>query len=283
MGVFGLEDVAPKFDPPEKKTTFVCVWFAFAMSLYWLNRFHGRKTYPGVQFMNDPTTFAFWWKAVVLMCAGVAGGLFSSMTGSGIDICSFSVLTLLFRVSEKVATPTSVVLMAINTVIGYLYRDFGMDEISDEARYYLYACLPIVVVGAPLGSILGSHLHRLTLAWIVYIIDTAQLIGAYFLVDFDNHKCLKIIGIVIIVFGGVFFTILAQWGEYLQALYEGTEAVDLIVDDEREFDQKGAKGSWGDLQALEEKNKNSGLTKDDVVKAASTVSLLDMEKNGVQQ
>ena len=26
---------------------------------------------------------------------------------SGIDICSFSVLTLLFRVSEKTATPTS--------------------------------------------------------------------------------------------------------------------------------------------------------------------------------
>ena len=40
---------------------------------------------------------------------GVVGGAFTSFSGSGLDICSFSILTLLFRVSEKIATPTSVV------------------------------------------------------------------------------------------------------------------------------------------------------------------------------
>ena len=45
-------------------------------------------------------------------------GIFSAVAGSGVDICSFSVLTLLFRVSEKVATPTSIVLMAINASVG---------------------------------------------------------------------------------------------------------------------------------------------------------------------
>ena len=39
------------------------------------------------------------------------------------DICSFSVLTLLFRVSEKVATPTSIVLMAINASVGQISPD----------------------------------------------------------------------------------------------------------------------------------------------------------------
>merc|ERR1712070_1256818 len=97
---------------------------------------------------------------------------------------------------------------------------------------YLYACLPIVVVGAPFGSVVGSHLHRLTLAWIIYIVDTVQLVYAYFLVDFDNHRCLRIVGIVVIFFGGILFTFLAQWGEYLQAEYEASEAVDLIVDDD---------------------------------------------------
>lgn len=217
--VMGLEHVAPKFDPPEKKITFVCTWFAFAMSLYWLNRFHGRKTHPNVRHMDTWAQKLTSWRSLVLLLAGGAGGIFSSMTGSGIDICSFATLTLLFRVSEKVATPTSVVLMAINTVIGYLYRDFGMNpSVSFEAREFLYACMPIVVVGAPLGSILGSHLHRLTLAWIVYFIDTLQLIGAYALVDFSNHECLPYFGWCIVFFGGILFTVMAQSGEYLQVM-----------------------------------------------------------------
>ena len=65
------------------------------------------------------------WKAAVLFATGFLGGIFSSISGSGIDICSFAVLTLLFRVSEKTATPTSVILMAINTWVGFLYRQFG--------------------------------------------------------------------------------------------------------------------------------------------------------------
>ena len=58
------------------------------------------------------------WQAGVLSLTGFLGGIFSAITGSGVDICSFSILSLLFRVSEKVSTPTSVVLMAINTCVG---------------------------------------------------------------------------------------------------------------------------------------------------------------------
>ena len=55
---------------------------------------------------------------MLLVCVGFLGGIFSAVAGSGVDICSFSVLSLLFRVSEKVSTPTSIVLMAINTCMG---------------------------------------------------------------------------------------------------------------------------------------------------------------------
>ena len=53
---------------------------------------------------------------------GFAGGIFTSVSGSGLDICSFSILTLLFRVTEKTATPTSVILMAGNTLVGFYWR-----------------------------------------------------------------------------------------------------------------------------------------------------------------
>ena len=73
------------------------------------------------------------WKACLLFVFGVLGGIFSAMSGSGIDICSFALLCLLFRVNERVSTPTSVVLMAINTVAAFTYRELKMQAITGKA------------------------------------------------------------------------------------------------------------------------------------------------------
>ena len=73
--------------------------------------------------------------------------VFRSGISSGIDICTFSILTLLFRVSEKTATPTSVVLMAINTFVGYLYREFALGGVERDAVTFFTVCVPIVVIG----------------------------------------------------------------------------------------------------------------------------------------
>mmetsp|Transcript_15140 Transcript_15140/g.19849 ORF Transcript_15140/g.19849 Transcript_15140/m.19849 type:complete len:394 (-) Transcript_15140:478-1659(-) len=177
--ILGLEYVAPSLTPAYSKMYFVVIWFAFAFSLYQLNRLYGRKVYmkipnweDGVLIRCGPVSLN--WKAVVLFAFGILGGIFSAMSGSGIDICSFACLTLLFRVSEKVATPTSVLLMAGNTCIGFLYREFGMGGAEPESYKYLLVCIPIVVLGAPLGSMVGSHFHRLVLASFVYVTDTVQ-------------------------------------------------------------------------------------------------------------
>jgi hypothetical protein len=37
------------------------------------------------------------WKAVALVLTGFVGGIFTAIAGSGVDICSFSILSLLFR------------------------------------------------------------------------------------------------------------------------------------------------------------------------------------------
>lgn len=42
---------------------------------------------------------------------------------------------------------------------------------------------PFVSAGAPLGSLLGSHFHRLVLASLVYITDGVQFIGALIVVQ----------------------------------------------------------------------------------------------------
>ena len=75
------------------------------------------------------------------MIIGFFGGIFSALSGSGVDICSFSILCLLFRISEKVATPTSVVLMAINTCVGFYWRQLMMDGKNFLYIYYVLTIL----------------------------------------------------------------------------------------------------------------------------------------------
>uniref|UniRef100_A0A7S3JS29 Membrane transporter protein n=1 Tax=Aureoumbra lagunensis TaxID=44058 RepID=A0A7S3JS29_9STRA len=185
-----------------------CILLLFGVRLllhfFFLNRIYGRKVYivldpphlPEIWHSADLVTNKFLalllnWKALILLAAGFLGGIFTSISGSGIDICSFSVLTLLFRISEKTATPTSVVLMAINTVIATIYTKFHPDEGFHELVWeFFVVCAPIVVIGAPLGSIIGSIVHRLVLASFIYVTDAVQLAGALYVVrPWTTEKC----------------------------------------------------------------------------------------------
>ena len=202
--IIGLEFIDPNLTPPQKKIGFVCVWFSFAFALFLLNRYHKRKTYKTIPDFKL-------WKMIVLLITGFIGGIFSAIAGSGVDICSFSILTLLFRITEKTATPTSVVLMAGNTVVGFYWRQVMQQAISADAYYYLAVCVPIVVLGAPLGSVIGSHFHRQILAGLIYVLDTVALISAYVIVPLN--KVLIGLSVGIIVFGFLFFGLMAYVGQ----------------------------------------------------------------------
>ena len=209
--IIGLEFIDPYLTPPQKKIGFVCVWFSFAFALFLLNRYHKRKTYKTIPDFKL-------WKMIVLLMTGFVGGIFSAIAGSGVDICSFSILTLLFRITEKTATPTSVVLMAGNTVVGFYWRQVMQQAISADAYYYLAVCVPIVVLGAPLGSVIGSHFHRQILASLIYILDTVALISAYVIVPLT--KVLTGLSVGIIVFGFLFFGLVAYAGQKIMTALE---------------------------------------------------------------
>ena len=48
--------------------------------------------------------------------------------------------------------------------------------VEPDAWGFLIVCVPIVVIFAPLGSILSSHFHRQVLACLIYILDTIALV-----------------------------------------------------------------------------------------------------------
>ena len=224
---------------------FVCIWFSFAVALYWLNFHNSRKVYEGIpywecgrrhpgilldidlswvracekalwrsisgdQHSNDsirPTTIAddieletsspppsapdtaemrvlliFNWKAVLLLFTGFLGGVFTSIGGSGLDISSFAVLTLFFCVSERVSTPTSIILMAANSIVAFIWRALVQNAIDPESWRMWLCCVPIVCFGAPLGSLLMTRWHRLVIAALVVFTDVSQLGGALYVV-----------------------------------------------------------------------------------------------------
>lgn len=73
-----------------------------------------------------------------------------------------------------------------------------MGGVHPEAVRYLAVCVPIVTVGAPLGAVLGSHLHRRVLANGVFFIDVAQLVGALAIVrpwEVSAELCVSSAGI----------------------------------------------------------------------------------------
>ncbi|KAL3075989.1 hypothetical protein niasHS_011350 [Heterodera schachtii] len=211
--LIGFTLLEPLFSPQSEKMLFVSIWSSFALSLWILNCEKKRKTFTTIQHFNI-------WKSMVLILTGFIGGIFTSFAGSGVDICIFSVLTLLFSVSEKIATPTTVVLMALNSQFCFYWRAVIMDEAINELAYnYIKVSVPVTSICAPIGSFFGSHFHRQTLAALVYIMEIIAYIGFLFT---KPSLELVIASILIIAFGYGFFQMISKWGKKL-IMSEGEE------------------------------------------------------------
>jgi uncharacterized membrane protein YfcA len=166
-----LEWIAPHLPPLYTKVFFVSLWLSFGVALYRMNREATRHVFPGISEFQRAD-------AHILLLTGVVGGVVSGLTGSGLDIVTFSVLVLAFRIDEKIATPTSVVLMASNTLVGAFWLGTVRGNIEPEAWSFWLVCVPIVVVGAPLGAWFIKTRSRMFVVAILYASITAQYLGA---------------------------------------------------------------------------------------------------------
>jgi len=116
--------------------------------------------------------------------------------------------------------------------VGFGYRQFAMGGVQEPAWGFFAVCVPIVVIGAPLGSLVGSHFHRLVLAAFVYVTDTAQLVLALVVVkpwvhvddggkkDNDDPLHLTLTSAAILVSGAIFFKLMEMAGRHLLDIQE---------------------------------------------------------------
>ncbi len=161
LGIFiGLVWVQGIFSAAYIKMFFVSTWLAFGWVLLAQRKIDQSCIRTKLPSLTGSKRF------LLLFCS-VLGGIVSSLTGSGLDIFMFSVLTLYFRVCEKVATPTSVVLMAFNSIIGVgLSLGLGnlgigsLESADPLAIQFWLTCVPVVIIGAPLGAFFIKNKSR---------------------------------------------------------------------------------------------------------------------------
>jgi uncharacterized protein len=118
----------------------------------------------------------------IAIATGFAGGIVSGMLGIGENMVAFIVIVMLFRVSEKVTTPTTVILMTIVSIAGLATHILVLGDFKGIVPRYWLAAVPIVAVGAPLGALICSKLSRQAIRIILICLIASDFISTLLLV-----------------------------------------------------------------------------------------------------
>lgn len=201
--VGGTYLVAPHVPSAYAKMMFVSFWLSYGLALFVIN--HVRE-----ESAIDALPALSFGQQAELMGIGVIGGLLSAIFGNGVDICSFAFVTLKYRLSEKVATPTSVVLMASNAVLGFALHALVLQDMQPEAYQFWWVSIPVVVFGAPFGAYVVSRVPRLYIATLLYTIIAVQFVSALWIIQPALPLLLFSAGVF--AFGVFLFFQLSRWG-----------------------------------------------------------------------
>ena len=161
---------------PKLLFTFVTAAFGVALILSrWVLQWQPLDEF----IINTPT------RRWLFLGIGLVGGIFAANTGSGIDTLTFIVLTLAFGVNEKVSTPTTVVIMGLNSLVGFFTQAVLLQSIGIVWEYWL-VCVPIVIFGAPFGAWVASRISRDAIIYLLLTLITIELVTTIILIPFTS-------------------------------------------------------------------------------------------------
>jgi uncharacterized membrane protein YfcA len=106
----------------------------------------------------------------------LAGGMCASLFGTGADILIYTLLVTRFRLQEKNATQTSIILMAAISILGFAYRGIADASLTTYQFQTWLTAFPVVLVMAPLGALL---LYKIPLEWLLrslVVLNIGQLV-----------------------------------------------------------------------------------------------------------
>jgi uncharacterized membrane protein YfcA len=185
-GIFGVLIgslfIAPLLPAALIKMLFTAMVMSFALTLLlvnWTPRFYNHLL-PEIGGQEK----------LIFLLTGFLGGIMTGLLGTGIDIICFSVMVLLFRLPEKISTPTSVILMALNSLVGFALHVFVLDSFSVEIKHYWLAAIPVVVVGAPLGAYFCTRLDNKTISMSVIGLILIELVSSLYIIPLTQEVML---------------------------------------------------------------------------------------------
>jgi uncharacterized protein len=187
--LLGMYVVAPSVNAPIAKLSFVSLWLSFGLIMLYENFTKRRFVYDSLVQLGKSDYF-------LLIVAGFIGGIISSIFGTGINMLTFCILVIYYRMNEKVATPSSIIIMTIETIIGFAWHALIFKDISAKSYHMWISAIPIVIFCAPLGTYVMSKMKKTYYSYFLYTIFIVQYIGAIYVLKPDQSKLLLSIGII---------------------------------------------------------------------------------------
>jgi uncharacterized protein len=177
VSTYGIE---PYLAPVLVRIAFTVMVSSLGVALLLLNRRDLAVRHLGVPVFGATE------KSLIVL-AGFVGGLMSGLAGCGENIVVFMVMVLLFRVSEKIATPTTVVLMTMVTITGFALHVLVVRDFTRTVTSYWLAAVPVVSVGAPLGAILCSKMSRRAIVNVLLVLITAEFTSTVLIIPMSRR------------------------------------------------------------------------------------------------
>ena len=213
--IFGARWIAPLIPPVIVRTSFTVLVTSLGIALLLVNGEGGAGRNSKLPWFGGQ-------ERIILIAAGFLGGIVSALVGTGENSVAFMVMVLLFRISEKIVTPTTVILMTMATIPGFLVHVFWLKDFSPAVMGYWLAAVPIVAVGAPLGALLCSYMTRRAIVNALLVLIALEFVSTVVLVPFSRTVLLASAGTLLVC--GVLDWFMSRVQEYLPpALEPGAE------------------------------------------------------------
>lgn len=164
ISLFLIADLFPRL---ATKSLFSLFLFVFAITLIrsnWQER---------CRFSFDST---FKNHSLIVFITAFFGGMVSGLIGSGADVAIFALLMLYFKANLKVATATSVLVMAVTSVFASTINYFFLNTIDQQISQYVLAAIPVVIVGAPLGAYFCAKVSKSIMLGLLLVLISLEVV-----------------------------------------------------------------------------------------------------------
>ena len=113
-------------------------------------------------------------------------GLLTSKMWTGIDMIIFILLTMFYWINAKISTPTTICLMAINSIFWFIISLYTWWITNIVITYWLVS-IPVVILFAPIWAIIASKISQKVLISILLFFIFLDITSTVYTVNFTSQ------------------------------------------------------------------------------------------------